>query len=299
MKNQLNLHFHGILLDGVYVRDAKGALRFRPVTPHTSDIEALVVDIATACESWLAKKGHGPDDEAPEPDADDGQAVIQWASLEGRQAVAGGRSVRKVRTVQVLGGRELAMPSRTAGCDGYNLHAGVGIGANEREALERLCRYVLRPPLGKERLVERDDGTIELGMKRAWSDGTTSLVFTPTELTEKLAALIPPPRANQILYHGVFGAHAAWRKEIVPPPAPERPEVAAARQAGKLVKGSTPAAGGPLTWAELLRRVFGVDGWECRTCHGRMRLRCVVVNPPATMRILDGLERATGPPPMT
>ena len=118
----LNLHYHGILLDGVYVRDAKGALRFRPVTPHTSDVEALVVEIATACEAWLAKKGHGPDDEPPEPDADDGQAVIQWASVEGRQAVADGRPVRKVRKVQILGGREVAMSSRTAGCGGYNLY---------------------------------------------------------------------------------------------------------------------------------------------------------------------------------
>ena len=134
-------------------------------------------------------------------------------------------------------------------------------------------------------------------MKRAWSDGTTSLIFTPTELTEKLAALIPPPRANQILYHGVFAANAAWRKEVVPAPVPEKPEVAAARQAGKLSKGSTAAAGGPLTWAELLRRVFGVDGWQCPTCHERMHLRCVVVNPPATRKIIDGLDRATGPPP--
>jgi hypothetical protein len=31
-------------------------------------------------------------------------------------------------------------------------------------------------------------------------------------------------------------------------------------------------------------------------CGGPLTLRCVVVNPPATRRILDGLRRATGPP---
>ena len=43
-------------------------------------------------------------------------------------------------------------------------------------------------------------------------------------------------------------------------------------------------------------RVFRVDGFACPGCGGPLALRCVVVNPPATRRILDGLRRATGPP---
>ena len=37
-----------------------GTPRFRPVTPHTSDIEKLVVEIAIACEAWLSKAGCKP-----------------------------------------------------------------------------------------------------------------------------------------------------------------------------------------------------------------------------------------------
>jgi hypothetical protein len=36
-------------------------------------------------------------------------------------------------------------------------------------------------------------------LKRAWSDGTTLLLFEPVELLEKLAALTPPPAINLIL----------------------------------------------------------------------------------------------------
>ncbi len=38
------------------------------------------------------------------------------------------------------------------------------------------------------------------------------------------------------------------------------------------------------------------DRFACPGCGGPLTLRCVVVNPPATRRILDGLRRATGPP---
>jgi len=51
-----------------------------------------------------------------------------------------------------------------------------------------------------------------LQLKRAWSDGTRQLVFSPLESVEKLAALVPPPRVNQTFYHGVLGARSddAW-----------------------------------------------------------------------------------------
>ena len=43
-----------------------------------------------------------------------------------------------------------------------------------------------------------------------------------------------------------------------------------------------------LTWAELLQRVFRVDGWECPHCSEQMSLRTVVIGMPACTRILTG-----------
>jgi hypothetical protein len=208
----LNLHFHCIFLDGVYVRGSDGHLKFRPVVPHTTDVEQLVVAIAAACEDWLSRQGFGPEDEGD--DDDDAQAMIQQAALAG-QAALGPRAGKRARRVQWVGGKEVALPPRCAGFEGYNLHAGVGIKANNREGLERLCRYILRPPLAKSRLERREDGTLVVGLKREWSDGTTALVFSPLEFVERLVALVPPPRANQILYRGVLAGNAAWRAEVV------------------------------------------------------------------------------------
>ena len=36
--------------------------------------------------------------------------------------------------------------------DGFDLHAGVLVPAGQRERLERVCRYVLRPPVAQDRL---------------------------------------------------------------------------------------------------------------------------------------------------
>jgi hypothetical protein len=136
-----------------------------------------------------------------------------------------------------------------------------------------------------------------VGLKRVWSDGTSVLVFSPSELVERLVALVPPPRANQVIYRGVVAANAAWRGEVVPSPPPETPNAAKARRAKRLTRHPRMRlAGERPSWHDLLERVFRVEGFACSGCGGPLTLRCVVVNPPATRRILDGLRRATGPP---
>ena len=83
-------------------------------------------------------------------------------------------------------------------------------------------------------------------MRRAWSDGTTSVVFDPvvlevvkagmsrrsqqadvaltaglTVLIGKLVALIPPRHFNLVSYAGVFASRSSLRAEVVPAPRPD------------------------------------------------------------------------------
>ena len=148
---------------GAPVRGPDGELHFRPVVPHTAGVERMVVDIAERCEALLAERGFGPDVEV-EVDEDDSLALLQQASLGGLVAVGPGAR-RQVRRVQTLGGRTMALPPRTASCDRYNLNAGVGLNASDREGLERLCRYILRPPLAKARQSQKADCTEVVGRK--------------------------------------------------------------------------------------------------------------------------------------
>ena len=84
---------------------------------------------------------------------------------------------------------------------------------------------------------------------------------------------------------------------MIPKPKVETAEAAAARRAKRLTRNPRiKLVGERYSWAELLQRVFSVDGFCCPGCGGPLVLRCVVVNPPATVQILEGLQRATGPP---
>jgi len=287
----LNLHFHIVHLDGVYVDGAAGGRSFRQATPHQEDVEKVVLEIGVLAERWLAKQGFAGD-EALEQDPDDAVGLLQQASLAGVEAV-GPRAGKKVRRVQTFHGRDVALPPRCAAYEGYNLHAGVALKATAREALERLLRYTLRPPLAKERLSQREDGTVVLGMKRAWSDGTHTIEFSLADFVGKLAAIVPPARSNQTVYRGVLAGNSSLRSEIVPQPPPLSRKERCRRRRRKLTRRPR---GHGLGWAELLERVFGHDVFRCKLCNGPKRLHAVVVNPPASTRILAGLARARAPP---
>lgn len=281
----LNVHFHVLMLDGLYIEDpTTDTLTFRRAPRlRTPDVERLVVDVAHRAERWLARF------DGDEPDLDEALPGLQAASVQGRSALSGARA----RRVQLLGGRPFQLPPRCASFGGYNLHGDVAIAARDRVGLERLCRYVRPPPLCRDRLERLPDGRVRWTLKRAWSHGTTALTFTPAELVERLAALVPPPRANTILYHGLLAAGARDRRRLLPRPTP-RPR----RAVLHLVRPDVASPESRWTpWAALLRRVFGVDPVRCPRCGESMTLRTVVVRPPATLRILDGLEQAARGPP--
>ena len=62
---------------------------------------------------------------------------------------------------------------------------------------------------------------VVLELKRAFTDGTTHVLFEPEDFIARLAALVPRPRAHLVRYHGLFAPHARERAAIV-----SRPKVA-------------------------------------------------------------------------
>jgi hypothetical protein len=151
--------------------------------------------------------------------------------------------------------------------------------------LERLCRYLLRPPLAAERLERDTDGQVRLRLKTPWNDGTTHLLFDPIELLEKLAALIPRPHINLVLYHGVLAARAKWRPRVVT----YRP----ADDPNAIVDPTGAPRNRP--WAELMRRSFGLDVLACPRCGGRLRLIATILDPRVARRILNHLGLRADP----
>ena len=88
----------------------------------------------------------------------------------------GPRAGQKVLTVQGAMPRERDFKQTLcADVDGFSLHAAVRCGADDRQALEQLCRCITRPAVANERVQTNAAGQVVLKLKTAWRDGTTHL----------------------------------------------------------------------------------------------------------------------------
>jgi hypothetical protein len=105
-----------------------------------------------------------------------------------------------------------------------DLHASEPLAADDRDGLERMLRYGGRPAIAQERLTLLTDGRVSLELKRPYYDGTTHLAFEPLVFIERLAALVPKPNKNLVIYSGVLAPNAKLRSAVVaygrPLPAP-------------------------------------------------------------------------------
>jgi hypothetical protein len=90
---------------------------------------------------------------------------------------------------------------------GINVHAKQRVDGRDRAQIERLCRYITRPPLSQERLTRRADGRLELELKKVWRDGTRALVLEPFDLLTRLVA----DRRRDCIFCGISGSSRATR----------------------------------------------------------------------------------------
>ena len=310
----LNCHLHDLVLDGLFVRNPRtGALGFRRARPPTSeDLEDVLNRTRLRLIRYLERKGFEVGDYSLRDPREEGegpgvQEIFQAASIRERIAIEGdGRPVPMEGREE---GRLRERPDKPFSFDsgdGWSIEAGVRIRAGDRKALERLCRYVLRPPFAQERLFDLEDGRYQYLFRRTRPDGAESMTLTGVQLLEKLSALVPPPRSHLLRYHGVLAPHAKARPRVVPPeePPPRREvaelprrrrrrkrdrEVGPPRRPRRGRRRRTP-------WAELLRRTFGYDVLECPRCKGRMEVLACITNAASVRRILRALGLPEEPP---
>ena len=136
------------------------------------------------------------------------------ASVQQRLAF-GERAGQQVRRIGSGFGDEGERPalkgSRCANVKGFSVHANTQIPAHRRDLLEQLLRYTARGAVALERLTEDAQGNLVYRFSRPWSDGTTGITLSPLEFLEKLAALVPLPRAHLVRYEGCLAPQQAAR----------------------------------------------------------------------------------------
>jgi len=176
--------------------------------------------------------------------------------------------------------------------DGYSLHAGVFIPPDNRDELEQLLRYMVRPAVATKRLSKLPNGNLKYKLKKPWTDGTTAMVFTPLELIARLASIIAPRYMHLTRYFGVLAPDHHWRSWIVPQhdTSPKR------RLRDWQTKNKHKER--YYSWHELLKRIFIIDILVCPKCGGKMRILTAINTPEIITKILVKLNKAPNSPPI-
>jgi Putative transposase/Transposase zinc-binding domain len=231
---RLNVHLHVLALDGVYVEDEQGELGFHALgTASSAEVADIARRTARRLHRAFQKQGRiSPwDDEHAFVDSGDTDpfSLDEPGLFACYQAAASGIAVSAERAaepvlrllVQSPKGPERSTDDERADQPvaealGVNLYAKQLVDGRDRKQLERLCRYVMRPPLSQERLEWRTDGRLELTLKNVWKDGTRALVLEPFDLLVRLCSAIPPPWFNMVRYFGVLSSHSRHRARVVP-----------------------------------------------------------------------------------
>jgi hypothetical protein len=298
----LNLHFHCVFLEGVYLDRTEAGLTPRFVTgepPTDADIAAVITKISHRVMRKLRQLGYleaGLDATVTtdyDPLRDDAPELARTMAASVQQRIAfGERTGQQVRRIGAgfgsEGERPLLSGALCASVHGFSLHANTQVPAHRRDQLERLIRYTARGAVSLERLEQDANGDLVYTFTHPWSDGTTGIRLSPVELLEKLAALVPLPRVHLVRYGGCLASHSHLRGAIIPTP----------RQQG-IDEEATDTGSPRWTWARLLKRVFALDMARCPWCQrGALRIIAAITHGEVIRKILQHLKLSADPPPI-
>jgi hypothetical protein len=218
---------------------------------------------------------------------------------------------------------------------GFSLDASIRIESWDRLALERLVRYCARPPVAESRLQSSGDKTIMYHVPGNGARAPSTLVITPFEFLQRLAALIPPPRVHRHHYRGILAPHSKLRGQVIESAAPAGvlaaklqeaaanmgidvgQEIDEVRSAGDATvveeTGNTAAHSSTrrdsnksararrlsLMWAMLIARIYEALPLLCPKCGQPMKTISFITEPEPINKILRHIGEPTEPPPIS
>ena len=324
---RLDPHLHALVLDGVYTGFGRAeSLAFRQAAPlRDEEVEKLVGHIRKLILGRLQRLGHLDSEARLDPDAGtelDELGTQRAAAIQGLIPFGPRAGLRTAMMAEREPRPRPAVKKKLcADLDGFSLHAAVRVsasGTGARDRLERLCRYVTRPPLTQDRLSLTGEGDVVYRFRHPWKNGKTAVVLDPMTFLSRLAAQVPPPRRHVLTYHGVLAPAASKRELIVPGSEDEarvachharRPRPRPPQLTGKPGPQTSSAADHDdghqpppprarpesYSYAELMLRVFRLDILAC-PCGARRRVLSLVCDPTQIRRVLEHMGLPADPP---
>ncbi len=184
---------------------------------------------------------------------------------------------------------------------GFSIHYDVIVEPEDGAAVERLARYLVRPPVSLERM-RWDDGADTVTYRRKAQGDRPGPVehIDALDFLARVIAHIPEPRLHLVRYVGRYSNVARGRRRkgcdlelsTGGPSARERPDGSlspAHRQARRRA------------WARLIQRVYETSPLTCRKCGSEMEIISIILDPEVVDKILNhlrskGIEPGRDPP---
>lgn len=250
----LNLHYHCLVIDGVH--DATGA--FTPIdAPSEDEMTALTTTIAKRVTRMLDQRAEVSDDD------DRGDEERTLCAALARSARRHGATAHIDPDADPDHDGDPWRGLIKARVDGFDLECTTVVRGDDRERLEHLCRYLLRPPLADRRLRMLSGDRVGIELKTAWNDGTRWITMAADTFLERLCSMVPRPREHTVLYAGTLAGHSKQREQVV-------------------LEGERPKN---TTWCELAKHSLDLDVLACK-CGKGMKFIAVVTEKKGLARLL-------------
>ena len=176
---------------------------------------------------------------------------------------------------------------------GFSIWLGPAIPADDGDQLERMARYLTRPPIAMGSVMLTPEGQVLISTPPDPRTGESIKILDPLEWIQAITSQIPDPRQHVALYYGAYAnrARAKYRQSKDETPTaplpidhPDDAETAFAKSRRK-------------SWARLLRKIFEVDPMICARCGVEMKVISVVTSPKTIDRILAHVKSGKGHDP--
>ena len=178
---------------------------------------------------------------------------------------------------------------------GFSVHNRVYVEPEDQAAVERLARYIMRPPISLERMAWDGAGEVCYRKKRRHDTAARQRgeeeSFDTREFLARVLMHVPEPRRHLVRYCGWYSNVSRGKR----------------RKADAELGLLAPAGfGGPScddrdrtpnarvlrrSWAQLIKRIYEVDPLVCPSCGGEMKVVAFITEHEVVDKILRHLKR--------
>jgi hypothetical protein len=177
---------------------------------------------------------------------------------------------------------------------GFSVHNRMRVEPEDQSAVERLARYIMRPPISLKRMRWNGDGEVRYRRKCGHESSGLHLDpeegFDPSEFLARVIMHIPEPRRHLVRYYGAYSNVSRGKRRLSKEAACPSGEGHAPSVRGKKNLGPD-ARAFRQSWAQLIKRIYEVDPLVCPTCGSEMKVIAFIIDHAVVDMILRHLRR--------